>query len=521
MAARRAVAPEAVAKDSQPEMKISYSALATMRRPDGKPVQTYVLPEPAPGVMPKKIKLAMDSTFQPVADFAQINAVFNEGIQFMGYPYLAELCQRPEYRRPAEIFAKQMTRKWIELQATGEDGKADKTKVDKIKAIEAEMKRLNVQAKFREAIEHDGHFGRSHIYIDTGVDFNDEDELKTDLAESKAKVGRNSIKALKVIEPIWVYPYIYNSTNPLDQWFYKPQAWFVMNRTIHTSRLLTFVSREVPDILKPAYQFGGLSLSQMMKPYVDNWLRTRQSVSDIIHAFTVWVLKTNMGAILNGGAAEDFYRRLQIFNMGRDNHGVMAIDQTTEDFDNISAPLSGLDALQAQSQEQMASVTGIPLVYLLGITPSGLNASSDGEIRVFEDWCSAQQEGYTPHVSRIINLVQLSLFGEIDPGIGFKWVPLHTESEIDLANARKLDADTDAVLIGAGVISQEEARARVAGEEDSPYNTLDLSVDLPDVPEPESGPEAKAEKISGQQETAGSETSEPGEETTASGGGSA
>jgi len=148
----------------------------------------------------------------------------------------------------------------------------------------------------------------------------------------------------------------------------------------------------------------------------------------------------------------------------------------------------------------MASVTGTPLVYLTGITPSGLNASSDGEIRVFEDWCSAQQEGYTPHVSRIINLIQLSLYGEIDPSIGFRWMPLHTQSENDLSNARKQDADTDAVLIGAGVISQEEARARVASQEDSPYNGLDLSEPLPEVPEPESGPEAKAEKISGQQQ---------------------
>jgi phage-related protein (TIGR01555 family) len=484
-----------VASDSKPAMLISHEAVAMMSLPAAKPVETYKLPEPAPGVIPKKEKMALDSQFQPVGEYASVNAIFNEGIQFMGYPYLAELTQRPEYRRPSEIFAKQMTRKWIELQATGDD---DKT--DKIKAIDAEMKRLNVQAKFREAIEQDGQFGRSHIYIDMGVDFDDEAELKTDLAETKAKVGRNSIKALKVIEPIWVYPYIYNSTNPLDQWFYKPQAWFVMSRTIHASRLLTFVSREVPDILKPAYQFGGLSLSQMMKPYVDNWLRTRQSVSDIIHAFTTWVLKTNMSTITQPGGAENFYRRLQIFNLGRDNHGVMGIDKETEDFLNVSAPIAGLDKLQAQAQEQMASVTGIPLVYLTGITPSGLNASSDGEIRVFEDWCGAQQEGYTPHVSRVINLIQLSLFGEIDPEIGFRWIPLHTESELDLANVRKLNADTDAVLMGIGAISQDDSRNRVASEEDGPYSGLDTSDPLPEVPEPESGPEATAEKIGGTQQ---------------------
>ncbi|WP_198327721.1 hypothetical protein [Mesorhizobium sp. WSM1497] len=38
--------------------------------------------------------------------------------------------------------------------------------------------------------------------------------------------------------------------------------------------------------MKPTYSFGGLSLSQMVKPYVDNWLETRQSVNDIISATT-------------------------------------------------------------------------------------------------------------------------------------------------------------------------------------------------------------------------------------------
>lgn len=456
-------------------MRVAYDSVAMMGIKDKPVVSQYNLPQPPPGVIPKNAKLALDNDIRPLGDYAAINAVFDEGLSFLGYPFLASLVQRSEYRRPSEIFAKQMTRKWIEIQATGEEDKSDK-----IKAIESELKRLNAQAKFREAIEQDGFFGRSHIYIDMGVDFDDQAELETVLAETREKIGRNSIKSLTVIEPIWVYPYIYNSTNPIDPHFYKPQIWFVMNKSIHTSRFLTFVSREVPDILKPAYSFGGLSLSQMMKPYVDNWLRTRQSVSDLIHSFTIWVLKTNMSGVLNAGGADDFYRRMQLFNNGRDNHGVMAIDKDSEEFANVSASVSGLDKLQAQAQEQMASVTGTPLVYLTGITPSGLNASSDGEIRVFEDWCAAQQEGYTPHMNRLLNIIQLSLFGEIDPEISFKWQPLRTESEGEIATAHKAQVDADIELINAGVLFPQEVRERLAGQEDSPYASLDLNAQLPE-----------------------------------------
>jgi hypothetical protein len=242
--------------------------------------------------------------------------------------------------------------------------------------------------------------------------------------------------------------------------------------------------------LKPAYAFSGLSLLQMMKPYVDNWLRTRQSVSDLIHSFTVWVLKTDMTQILTGAplGAQSLFNRLRVFNQTRDNHGAMAIDKATEEFENVTTNLGSLDKLQAQSQEQMCAPTGLPLVYLTGITPAGLNASSQDEIEVFQDTCMANQEIYTPLVSKVINLIQLSKFGEIDPEIGFIWEPLKVTSAKEKAEIRKINAETDAIDIEVGALDAEERRRRVADEEDSPYAGIDLNKVI-DPPSTEEGNE--------------------------------
>ena len=305
--------------------------------------------------------------------------------------------------------------------------------------------------------------------------------MKSDLALDKNKIAIGDLKRLKVIEPIWTYPCQYNSNDPLAEDFYRPTSWLVMSKEVHSSRLLTIVSREMPDLLKPAYMFGGLSLSQMGKPYVDYWMRTRKSVSDMIAAFSVMVLKTNMGQILNNGAAESLANRIALFNRIRDNRGLMALDKESEELANISAPLGSLDKLQAQSQEHMAAVWGVPIIVLLGITPSGLNASSEGEIRVFYQWIESQQEAIgTPAVTRLLEVVQLSLFGEIDHDIGFTWIPLWSMDAVQAANVQKLNADTDAVLIDKGVIAPHEARVRVAGDEDAPYASLDVD----DDPEP-------------------------------------
>jgi uncharacterized protein len=459
--------------------------------------ETFRAYEPPKGVLPKDKtghKIAMDAGFDPAnVDFsllANINAAFEEGYAWPGFTILAYWAQISEFRKPAEAYAREMTRKWIKLQATGEEDKADK-----LKAIEAEFKRLNVQAKLREAIELDGFFGRAQIYLDTG-DGKDENELATALVESKSKINqKRPLKRLVVIEPVWSYPNRYNANNPLDETFYNPTSWYVMGKEIHSSRLLTIVTREVPDILKPAYAFAGLSLSQMAKKYIDNWLRTQQSVSDLVHAFTVWTLATDMTQIMNSGGAENLINRLQLFNLGRDNHGVNAINKDTEEFSNVSASLGSLDKLQAQAQEQQCAPTGIPLVYLTGITPSGLNATSEYDIKIFKDNCAANQEIYTPHLSKILNIVQLSLFGEIDPEIGFIWEPLNTPSTTELAQERKTNADTDMVYVDGGILTPQEVRTRIAGEDDSLYPGLDLdAVIQPPEGNPEDDPEMKGEQ---------------------------
>ncbi len=494
LASHHVVTPEV--KATKPSYKITHEDLLLMRQkttqaqPKISHEEFFKPYEPPRNMLPKGITgngLAMDAGFDlNLLGTGYTSPLVHQGYAFPGFQELALWSQIVEYRKPSEVFAREMTRKWIKFVCVGDDDKADK-----IKEIEKEFKRLNVQSKFREAIEHDGLFGRAHIFIDMGtpLDGSGVDELKTELVESKAKIGKSSIKRLTVLEPTWVYPNLYNANNPIDPTFYKPTSWFSMGTEINSSRICTIVLRELPDILKPAYAFAGMSLSQLMKPYIDNWLRTRQSVSDLIHSYTVWTLKCDMNQILMDGGAQSFYNRMSLFNLARDNHGLNAIDMATEDFANISVPLSGLDKLQAQAQEQICSASSLPLVYATGITPSGLNATSEGEIEVFQDTIGATQEMLTPSISKIMNVVMLSLFGEIDDDIQFIWEPLKIVTEKEKGEIRKFEAETDVAMIDVGVLTPEEVRQRIAQEEDSLYPGLDLNIKITPPQHPSEDPE--------------------------------
>jgi uncharacterized protein len=446
------------------------------------PRSPFVVPDYPPGVVPsREATIAQDEQINSSFTWAAQNAIYSayaEGVVFLGYSYLATLAQRSEYRVISETIASEMTREWIELKSVGED---DKT--DKIKALEDAIKRYAVQDVCHKSVLNDGFFGRGHIYVDTG-DTEDRDELKMPIGNgrngvSRRKVGRDGLKAFRAIEPIWCYPTQYDSNDPLKPDWYKPQTWFVNGKEVHRTRLLTLVGREVPDLLKPAYAFGGLSLNQMAKPYVDNWLRTRQSVSDLVHSFSVSGVKTDLSTSLQEDG-EGLFQRAELFNALRDNKNMMILNRDSEEFFQVSTPLSTLDALQAQAQEHMAAVSRIPLVKLLGITPSGLNATDEGQIRSFYDWIHGFQELLLRKpITTMLGFIQLSEFGEVDKDIIFDFKPLWQLDESGKAAIQKTKADTHDAYIAMGVVGPEEVRTAIAADSESPYAGLDLDAELP------------------------------------------
>ena len=258
------------------------------------------------------------------------------------------------------------------------------------------------------------------------------------------------------------------------------------------TRLITFISHEVPDLIKPSYNFGGISLSQLIEPYVNRWLHTVSSVNRLISNFSIIVLKTRMDAILQSGRSsgpEDlaqFDKRIEVFVTNRDNQGIFMTDKELEELDQVAVPLSGLSELQAQAQEHMAFPTKIPLVKYFGISPSGLNASSEGELDVFDDHIHALQESfYRRHLRSVLNLIQLNKWGAIDEDITFEFVPLKELDGEAAARVRKSASDAGIAYINAGVIAPEEERERLQQDTDSGY--VNLSDELPEPPGLEDG----------------------------------
>ena len=393
---------------------------------------------------------------------------FVDSTSWPGFPTLALLAQLPEYRTMHETLADEAVRTWGQVTCTSDDAAA----AAKLPKLMQALDRYGVRALVRTAVIHDQAFGGAHVFPQLRAAA---DDLPCDapLLMRPEFVAKDCLAGFAAIEPYWVTPNAYNATDPTKPNFYQPESWYMLAKQVHASRLFTVISRPVPDMLKAAYSFRGVSLSQLAMAYVDNWLRTRQSVSDTVKQFSITYLKADLSQMLQPGGTLSLMERAQLFNLYRDNRNLGLVDMNQEDLAQINTPLSGLDALQAQAQEQLAAVSHIPLVKLLGITPAGLNANSDGEIRVWYDYVAGYQaHNLSPLMRRILELVQLSEFGEIDPGLSWEWNPLYELTDLELADMRERNARTDLAYLEAGVISGEQVQERLAADPQSGYAGL-------------------------------------------------
>lgn len=422
------------------------------------PPNFYAAPTLPSGVVPEGHDIIAMDGFCTASQYAGLEPQFYS--EFLGYQRLNQLAQSTEYRLVAETFAQEMTREWGEIK--GDDKK-------RVEAIEKEMERLDVRNLIRKHIENDYYYGGSQLYIQIK---GQEDKTDLPLLINDKGIKKGMLKGFTVIEPVWSTPSLYNANNPLESDFFVPKQWWVMGKNVHQSRLLTLVMRPIGTMLRPAYNFYGMSMSQLMLPYVQRHQSIVDSVAQVITMFSLTGLSTDMTGLMQSSenGANQLIERAKSMALMRKNDGIVMLDKSTEEFFQINTPLTSLDTLLDKFTQMLAYPSKIPVLKIFGTPTAGLGNTSDGEIRVFYDCVSAQQESHILGIIKtMIDCIQLSLFGNIDETVRFQFNPLYQLDDNEQADVDLKKAQTSQIYIQEGVIDNEEARESLIKDESSPY----------------------------------------------------
>jgi phage-related protein (TIGR01555 family) len=421
----------------------------------------------------KAARLAMDAALDSAGVYTAAQAMGGvaevdggSGVAFPGYPALANLQQNPLMRLIVDTISDESTRKWVTLQ--GDDKNVNE---DDIKRVTGACEKWQLRDVFKAASEMVGFQGGCLLFIDVGAT---DEELVTPLVISDKTIGKGKLKALTMVEPMQVYPGLYDASNPLSPRYFRPDTWIVQGVEVHVSRFLCFTNNIPSLMLKPAYNFFGIPLVQLALRYVQNFESSRDASAEIVHNFSLLGLKTDMSQILTPDGRAQLQRRAKMMLGAKRTLGMAIIDKMKEEMFQIDTPMSGLKDLVGQQLELLALISGIPVTKLFGTAPQGMSATGEGDMRNFYDKIRTWQEIlYFKNFKSARELIELTEFGSITPGITEVWEPLKESDPTEQANIRKTNADADAIYLDRGVVLPEEVRERLSADEESGFTGLD------------------------------------------------
>ena len=380
---------------------------------------------------------------------------------FIGYGNLQNIAQNGMIRACVQTVADDITRKWIELIERNEadDNQQNEDFISKLQNLQ--LKKYRLQKLFHEAAVMTGYMGGAFIFIDTGADGSDL-ELPLAINSNNAELTNNENLKFKVIDPVNVTPGSYNSINPLKDDYMTPSMWWVLGQRVHASRLIALYDNEPPTLLKPAYNFLGIPQAQILWDYVLHWNECREATAKLLTKFTLLVMQTDTDAVFGSpDGLQQFELKMQALQHYRNNDSVFVCDKTDENVSNVQASLAGCTDIVRQSLEMIAAINRTPAVKLLGISPSGFNATGQSDITNYYDYIHSKQELRRDAIAKCLNCIQLAEFGEINSSVDFDFIELSSDNESSQALTAQTRVNMLATLQDRQVISAEEARQAV------------------------------------------------------------
>lgn len=359
-------------------------------------------------------------------------------------------------------------------EITVNDGVSD-IKPDVLDAIKKADEKYRLNYHMVEFARKNRVFGiRIAMFDMQGVEYNDDYYLKPFNIDS---VKPKSYKGIIQIDPYWVTPELdfEAAANPASQYFYEPTWWRVNSRRIHRTHLIIIRNSEVGDLLKPTYFYGGVSIPQKMFERVYAAERCANEAPQLLLTKRSGVLSTDAAAALaNEG---NFRRKLEQQNFLRDNYSTRVIDKENEAYNQFDTALADVDTAIMTQYQICSGIAGVPITKLLGTSLKGFMASGEfEESNYHENLKGIQTHNFSPLLQRHHELlIRSEIMVEFNIPlfeVTHVWKPLDSTTTKGKAENNKLKAEADAALVGAGILSPDEPRKRLANDEDSGYNGL-------------------------------------------------
>ena len=286
-------------------------------------------------------------------------------------------------------------------------------------------------------------------------------------------VKPGSFLGFAVVDPHWItYQWDKRSrTDPSYPFFLTPTWLKIGDKRIHRSWVIRSINSELPDIFKPVYLYGGLSLTQMI--YERVWAADKLANEAPLLAMTkrLLIADGNLEQLQSDPARTNkFFNAINFF---RDNFSIF-VKKPSSNVTQLDTSLSELTPLTMSQYQLVAAIAQIPVTKLLKNVPSGLQATGQYE---WDDYAQSlkaiQNNDYSPLCKMFYELFCASNYPDKpDLKLDVEWNPIDVPKESEVAQMSSQTAQYVAHLINTGVIDIAEARAMLRKTNFPAFQTL-------------------------------------------------
>jgi len=255
--------------------------------------------------------------------------------------------------------------------------------------------------------------------------------------------------------------------DPRDSRYTQPRTYRVQRQNasglqtqavIHESRLVFFGGARTGERVRARNQYWDHSVLQ--RPYKilrdtdANWA----SVGHIMQSLSQAVFKVKgLISMIAEGDVDTMARRMAIVDMARSVARALVVDADSEDYSQVGAAnVTGVSDIIEKNYQRLAAAARMPVTILMGMSPSGMNATGESDMRAWFNRLQVQRTELEPAIIHLADVVLRSEGVHSDGEPVIEWPSFWIMSPTEQAAYRKTIAETDAIYVADGVLLPEE-----------------------------------------------------------------
>jgi phage-related protein (TIGR01555 family) len=239
------------------------------------------------------------------------------------------------------------------------------------------------------------------------------------------------------------------------------------NVNIHSSRLLRFTGRELPQWEAQVEMYWGMSevevvFDELKKRDYSSW----NIVSLLTRAQVLSIEEPQLATLMSGAGGSNaaytqFANRMESISELLNNQGLLVLGKDGK-INASSYGFGGISDVYHEFMKDLAAACEVPYEILFG-REGGLGTTGEGSLQVYSNHISALQTSQAdPLMDQLIPVILMSTLGTVPDDLNYHWAPFYNPSMKERSDLAKSSADSIVALYAADLLTKREARKEIA-----------------------------------------------------------